>query len=80
MARRAAERIYIGKVAKIALSGQTTPGRKLRWTWKLPRSFFPAIPVDSMVEPSTENLLSTKVHQHHQGKKPEPRQSRGRTR
>jgi len=57
-------------VAKIALSGQTTPGREVKMDLEVAEEFLPAIPVDSMVEPSTENLLSTKYINITKGKSP----------
>jgi phospholipid/cholesterol/gamma-HCH transport system substrate-binding protein len=62
--------IYVGKVSKIALSGQTTPGREVKMDLEVAEEFLPAIPVDSMVEPSTENLLSTKYINITKGKSP----------
>ena len=62
--------IYVGKVAKVALSGSNVPGREVRLDLEVAEEFLPAIPIDSLVEPSTENLLSTKYINITKGKSP----------
>lgn len=52
--------ILIGKVKKVALSGDKQPRRIIRIEMEIDDKFFPAIPVDSVASISAENLLSGK--------------------
>lgn len=52
--------IVVGKVKKIELSGESRPGRVIRFRMDIDRAMMPNIPVDSVATVSSENVLGTK--------------------
>ncbi len=52
--------IQVGKVTKIALSGENDPKRVIRMDLQIEEKYLPAIPIDSMAGIGAENVLGTK--------------------
>jgi phospholipid/cholesterol/gamma-HCH transport system substrate-binding protein len=52
--------IVIGKVKKVALSGENTPNRVVRVDLEIDQNYLTSIPVDSQAAISAENVLGTK--------------------
>jgi len=62
--------IYIGKIARVELSGSADPNRVVRVVMSVQRDRLPAIPVDSTAGISAENVLGTKYINIKKGKSP----------
>jgi phospholipid/cholesterol/gamma-HCH transport system substrate-binding protein len=52
--------ILIGQITKVALSGDTNPGRTVRLTLRVEDDYLRLIPMDSTAKLAAENLLGTK--------------------
>ncbi len=62
--------IQVGKVSKIALSGESNPKRVIRMDLQIEERYLAAIPVDSLAGIGAENVLGTKFINIKKGRSP----------
>ena len=72
--------IEAGKLAKVELSGESTPNRVVRLTLSIENRMISSIPLDSQAAIGAENLLGTKYINIKKGRNPNPVKEHGELR